>query len=78
MNASDKKTWYVQPADGTWIENKLHQQNSRVLMTDAQAQYMVMAGVLGPDMVTVPVKDPAEAEPAPAAKADAGDGKKSK
>lgn len=60
-----KKTWYVQPDEGAWVNGVFEKQNGTVLMTDDEAKYLVMANVLGDKPVVkeapTPPATPAEA-----------------
>lgn len=42
-----KKSWYVQPDDGAWVNGVFEKQNGPVLMTEDEAKYLVMANILG-------------------------------
>lgn len=66
MKASNKKTWYVQPADGSWIDGAFYKQSASVQMSEDEAKYLAMANIIGDKPVVkeapapVPADGPAE------------------
>ncbi len=53
--------YFVQPAEA-WVNNVLKKQGDEVTMTEDEARYLVLAGVLGKDK---PGKPKVAAKPAP-------------
>lgn len=61
-NSDGRKNWYVQPADGAWINGVFQRQNTAVLMTDDEAKYLVMANILSDKPVEKAAPAPASAD----------------